>query len=119
MNHTDSNQTMAMHAFRARPQDEILGSIWNMPRTACLIFALFLFVAGCMPLSGVGFIKIWAQAISAMDRNEMPEQQRQQVMGVRPVDEDSDKVLLAQAIAADLLPFPQRTAGKGCHRRCG
>ncbi|MGH9945413.1 MAG: CocE/NonD family hydrolase, partial [Pyrinomonadaceae bacterium] len=44
------------------------------------------------------FIKNWAQAISAMDRNEIPEQQRQQIAGVRPVDEDSGKALLAQAI---------------------
>ena len=44
------------------------------------------------------FIKIWAQAINAMDRNEITEQQRQQVVGVRPVDNDSDKKLLAQAI---------------------
>ncbi|MGH9901931.1 MAG: CocE/NonD family hydrolase, partial [Pyrinomonadaceae bacterium] len=44
------------------------------------------------------FIKNWAQAIGAMDRNEIPEQQRQQIAGVRPVDEDSDKALLAQAI---------------------
>ncbi len=44
------------------------------------------------------FIKIWGQAIGAMDRNEIPVQQRQQIVGVRPVDEDSDKALLAQAI---------------------
>lgn len=44
------------------------------------------------------FIKNWGQAIGAMDRNEIAEQQRQQLVGVRPVDEDSDKGLLAQAI---------------------
>lgn len=44
------------------------------------------------------FIKNWGQAIGAMDRNEIPEQQRRQLAGVRPVDEDSDKTLLAQAI---------------------
>ncbi len=44
------------------------------------------------------FIKNWGQAISAMDRNEIPEQQRRQIAGVRPADEDSDRALLAQAI---------------------
>ncbi len=44
------------------------------------------------------FIENWAQAIIAMDRNEIPEQQRKQIAGVRPVDEDSDGVLLRQAI---------------------
>jgi len=44
------------------------------------------------------FLKIWAEAVSAMDRNAISEEQRRQITGVRPVDEDSDKALLAQAI---------------------
>ncbi len=44
------------------------------------------------------FIKNWAQATIAMDRNELPEPQRQRIAGVRPVDEDADRRLLAQAI---------------------
>ncbi|HYN81247.1 MAG TPA: CocE/NonD family hydrolase, partial [Gemmatimonadaceae bacterium] len=44
------------------------------------------------------FLKVWAQVVSAMDRNVTPEQQSQQILGVRPVEEDSDKALLAQAL---------------------
>jgi len=63
------------------------------------------------------FIKNWGQAIGAMDRNEIPEQQRQRIIGVRPSDDDSGGVLLAQAIrehatnidiAAELAPIDYR-----------
>ncbi len=56
-------------------------------------FSLFdgypdIFFSGGVPHTW--FIENWAQAIIAMDRNEIPEQQRKQIVGVRPVDEDSD-----------------------------
>ncbi|MEK6322556.1 MAG: CocE/NonD family hydrolase [Acidobacteriota bacterium] len=44
------------------------------------------------------FIKIWSQVIDAMDKNIIPEQQRQQIVGVRPVDDNPDRKLLAQAV---------------------
>ncbi len=63
------------------------------------------------------FIKNWGAAIGAMDRDEIPDAQRQQLIGVRPADEDPGKTLLAQAIrehatnidiAAELAPINYR-----------
>lgn len=76
------------------------------------------------------FITTWAQAIGAMDRNEIPEQQRRQIAGVRPVDADSDRALLGHAIRehatniaidAELAPIAYRDdrAPAGCRSRPG
>ncbi len=46
------------------------------------------------------FIDVWGQAVSNMDRSLFTEQARQRVIGVRPVDEDADRRLLAEAISA-------------------
>ncbi|MGH9872817.1 MAG: CocE/NonD family hydrolase [Pyrinomonadaceae bacterium] len=46
------------------------------------------------------FTKVWGQAVGNMDRSVFTEQARQRVVGVRPVDEDPDRRLLAEAIRA-------------------
>jgi len=45
-------------------------------------------------------IKEWGEFTAALDRNNLPEEhENYRVVGVKPVDEDVDKALLAQAVA--------------------
>ncbi|MGH8597793.1 MAG: CocE/NonD family hydrolase [Gammaproteobacteria bacterium] len=46
------------------------------------------------------FTKVWGQVVGNMDKNLFTEQARQRVIGIRPVDEDPDRRLLAEAIQA-------------------
>ncbi len=45
------------------------------------------------------FLKVWGKVVSDMDRNVISEQARQRIIGVRPVDEDASRSLLARAFS--------------------
>ncbi len=45
------------------------------------------------------FTRVWGKVVSDMDRNVISEQARQRIVGVRPVDEDADRSLLARAFS--------------------